>query len=71
PRLLIGIGRETEARKVTVRWPSGRIAVAEHLAADQSYLVVEEAHTTDQDARHVFRIIGGERRSVPADRSAR
>jgi hypothetical protein len=33
--------------------------------------VVEEAHTTDQDARHVFRIIGGERRSVPADRSAR
>jgi hypothetical protein len=71
PRLLIGIGRETEARKVTVRWPSGRVAVAEHLAADQSYLVVEEGHTTHQDARDVFRIIGGERRSVPADRSAR
>jgi enediyne biosynthesis protein E4 len=70
PRLLIGIGRETEVRKVTVRWPSGRIAVAEHLAADQSYLVVEEGHTTHQDARDVFRIIRGERRSMPADRSA-
>jgi hypothetical protein len=41
PRLLIGIGDETEARKVTVRWPSGRTSVAQHLAADRNYRVVE------------------------------
>ena len=41
PRLLIGLGSEPEARKVTVRWPSRRVSVAEHLAADRSYRVVE------------------------------
>ncbi len=41
PRLLVGLGSESEARKVTVRWPSGRVSVAEHLAADKSYRVVE------------------------------
>ena len=41
PRLLIGLGSQPEARKVTVRWPSGRMSVAEHISADTSYLVVE------------------------------
>jgi hypothetical protein len=56
PRLLIGLGRETEARTVTIRWPSGRETVAEHLAADQSYEVVEPPDTTRQGTRDTFRV---------------
>ncbi len=47
PRLLIGLGSQSEARKVTVRWPSGRRSVAEHLAADRSYRVVEPRGRVD------------------------
>ncbi len=41
PRLLIGIGIESQAQKVSVHWPSGHVSVAEQLAADKSYRVVE------------------------------
>ena len=41
PRLIFGLGPAKEAAKVTVRWPSGRVTVKEHVAADQ-LLVVEE-----------------------------
>ena len=51
PRLLIGLGTEAEARKVTVRWPSGRVSVAEHLAADMSYRVVEPRDKVGGTAR--------------------
>ncbi len=47
PRLLIGLGTEPEARRVTVRWPSGRIRVAEHVAANMSYRVVEPRAPSD------------------------
>jgi hypothetical protein len=47
PRLLIGLGTEPEARKVTVRWPSGRVSVSEHLAAGKSYRVVEPRGRVD------------------------
>jgi hypothetical protein len=47
PRLLIGIGTEPEARKVIVRWPSGRVSVAEHLSANKSYRVVEPRGRAD------------------------
>ena len=56
PRLLIGLGLETEARKVTIRWPSGRVTVREHLAADQSYLVVEEGDKDRPDTRDTFQV---------------
>ncbi len=36
PRLLIGLGSETEARRVTIRWPSGQVTTAEFLAADRT-----------------------------------
>ena len=71
PRLLIGLGQETRLARVTVRWPSGRVTVAEHLVADQSYQVLEARDTTHQDAPDAFRIIGGQSCAVPADRSAR
>jgi hypothetical protein len=41
PRLLFGLGPEPEARKVTVRWPSGRVSIIEHLPAGKSIRVVE------------------------------
>jgi hypothetical protein len=71
PRLLIGLGQETEARKVTIRWPSGQVSVAEHLVADLSYLVVEPRDATHQENHDEFRIIGGRGRSGPADRTAK
>ncbi len=56
PRLLIGLGLETEARKVTIRWPSGRVTVREHLAADQSYLVVEQGDKDRPDMRDTLQV---------------
>jgi hypothetical protein len=47
PRLLLGLGPETEARRVTIRWPSGRVSVAEHIAADMSYRIVEPRGSGD------------------------
>jgi hypothetical protein len=41
PRLLIGLAQEALARKVTVRWPSGRASIAVRLSADKTYRVVE------------------------------
>ena len=41
PRLLIGLGTEIEARKITIRWPSGTDSTVEHLAADATYQFVE------------------------------
>ena len=41
PRLLIGLGPEIEARKLTVRWPSGIVSTIERLAADATYQLVE------------------------------
>jgi enediyne biosynthesis protein E4 len=57
PRLLIGIGTETEARKVTVHWPSGRVSVGEHLSADTSYRVVEPREKGDAASRS-FEVVG-------------
>ncbi len=54
PRLLIGLGEETEARRVTIRWPSGGITTAEHLAADTSYRVVEPHDKVRQETRDAF-----------------
>jgi enediyne biosynthesis protein E4 len=51
PRLLIGLGTEPEARKVTVRWPSGRVSVTEHLSAGKSYRVVEPRGRVDAAGR--------------------
>jgi hypothetical protein len=45
PRLLIGIGPETEVRAVSIRWPSGRTTTLNRLAADASYRVVEPNET--------------------------
>ncbi len=43
PRLTFGLGPAREAARVTVRWPSGRVSVKEHVAADQVLTVEEEA----------------------------
>ena len=48
PRLLIGLGSEPDARRVTVRWPSGRVSVADHLFADISYRVVEPRESVER-----------------------
>jgi enediyne biosynthesis protein E4 len=65
PRLLIGLGNQAEARKVTVRWPSGRFSVAEHLAADASYRVVEP-RGRDEDAAGVsFEVLRDRRERGP------
>ncbi len=58
PRLLIGLGTDAEARKVTVRWPSGRVSVAEHLAADTSYRVVEPRDKVGGTTSASFEMIG-------------
>ena len=57
PRLLIGLGNQAEARKVTVRWPSGRVSVAEHLAADTSYRVVEPRERGENAAGGSFEVV--------------
>ena len=41
PRLLFGLGKESEARKVIVHWPSGSTGQWEHLQADASYELTE------------------------------
>ena len=70
PRLLIGLGQEAEARKVTIRWPSGRVSVAEHLAADTSYRVVEPRGRVDA-ASNSFEIVrDGRDRALDAPASA-
>ncbi len=58
PRLLIGLGDQPEAQKVTVRWPSGRVSVAEHLAADRSYRVVEPRDPAGAATRGSFEVLG-------------
>jgi hypothetical protein len=65
PRLLIGLGTETEARRVTVRWPSGRVTIAEHLAADRSYRVVEPREK-DDPAGPRSEVVGEESTPLPA-----
>ena len=40
-KLLIGLGPEMEARKITIRWPSGIVSTVERLAADATYELVE------------------------------
>jgi hypothetical protein len=57
PRLLIGLGAEAEARRVTVRWPSGRVDFAEHLAADASYRIVEPRPAAEAATRAVPEVI--------------
>jgi hypothetical protein len=65
-RLLIGLGTATRARRVTVRWPSGRVSVAEHLAADVTYRVVEPRATAEEAAGHAFEVVGrGEKPAAP------
>jgi hypothetical protein len=41
PRLLIGVGTAKEVEKLTVRWPSGKVSVLEHVATNQSHEIVE------------------------------
>ncbi len=67
PRLLIGIGEETEARKVTIRWPSGQTTTGQHVAADRSYRVLEPRDKAQSDAHDAFQVIpdGGIGRDVP------
>ena len=45
------------ARKVTVRWPSGQVGVAERLAADTSYRVVEPRRRGGDAAGTSFEVI--------------
>ena len=73
PRLLIGIGEETEARKVTIRWPSGQTTTGLHVAADRSYRVLEPRNKAQADARDAFQVIpdGGIDRDVPRKAVAR
>jgi hypothetical protein len=57
PRLLIGLGTASEVRKVTVRWPSGRLSVAERLAADTTYRIVEPREPDDGAASRSFEVV--------------
>ncbi len=57
PRLLIGLGTASEARRITVRWPSGRLSVAERLAADTTYRVVEPRGRGDGAASRSFEVV--------------
>jgi len=57
PRLLIGLGSETEARRVTIHWPSGQVTTAEFLAADQSYTVVEPRDKARPDTHDAFQVL--------------
>ncbi len=43
---------------MTVRWPSGRVSVAEHLAADTSYRVVEPRDKVGGTTSASFEMIG-------------
>jgi enediyne biosynthesis protein E4 len=70
PRLLIGLGSEPEARKVTVRWPSGRGSVAEHLAAGMTYRVVEPRGNVDATSSSFEIVRDGRDRPHPGDTAA-
>ena len=39
--MLFGLGPETSVRKLTIYWPSGKVQVAENLAAGK-YVKIEE-----------------------------
>ena len=43
PRVLVGVGPATVAKKVTIRWPSRIVTTLENLKVDQDYKVVEPA----------------------------
>jgi hypothetical protein len=57
PRLLIGLGSETEARRVTIRWPSGQVTTAEFLAANKNYTVIEPRDKSQPDTRDAFQVL--------------
>jgi hypothetical protein len=57
PRILVGLGSETEARRVTIRWPSGQVTTAEFLAANQSYAVVEPRDQVQPNTRAAFQLV--------------
>lgn len=46
-RVYFGIGKETEAREIKIRWPSGVVQVLRHIPGDQ-VLTIEEAETLPQ-----------------------
>jgi enediyne biosynthesis protein E4 len=52
PRLLIGIGPEGSARRVTIRWPSGHVDQYLDLAANTSYVVREGATRVQSLSSH-------------------
>jgi enediyne biosynthesis protein E4 len=54
PRILIGLGEEILARKVSIRWPRGGVTTAEQLAADASYRVVEPSDKTRHETGDAF-----------------
>jgi hypothetical protein len=54
PRLLIGLGQETEAQRVSIHWPRGGVTTAEHIAADKYYRVVEPRDNTRHETRDAF-----------------
>jgi len=70
PRLLIGLGSEPEARKVTVRWPSGRVSVADHISADISYRVVEPRGRVDAASSSFEIVRDGRTRNLSTPASA-
>ncbi len=41
PRLTIGVGPATEAKKLTIRWPSGAVTTREHVPTNQALRIVE------------------------------
>jgi hypothetical protein len=47
PRLLIGLGPDEQASRVTIQWPSGRVDQHSDLPADTSYLVREGARKAE------------------------
>jgi enediyne biosynthesis protein E4 len=69
PRLLIGLGQEAEARRVTIRWPSGVVTTAEQLAADKSYRVVEPRDPSGARPRQETRDAFSQESSRAFDRS--
>ena len=50
PRALFGLGSATEAARVTVRWPSGRVAVRVSVASDRYVTIEEEIDEETEDA---------------------
>jgi hypothetical protein len=56
-RIHFGLGQESTAHKVTIRWPSGLVETLQNLPANQYYTVIEGQGIDDKQTHGVSKVL--------------